>query len=257
MSINKYIITATTAMRGQTNGGLIYMFPTIFVRLIHLLPLMFLWRVIVDGGIDAGMSLVQLLTYTYVSTLLAEMLVVRTPASDWCFTGELVKLYTKPFSTIGQIIAHTVGGWLPMLLVFSLPMAIFAPVIGINIIPTTAWFFPSLLLCISLGFAFDIIFTCVTVRMKGQSWLVYSIRMAIAALFSGTMIPFQILPFGLTTFFELQPFGSLGGAPLSLLVGTTVPSRIIITQIIWNIVLWPIAIIWFKKSKEKQVSYGG
>jgi ABC-2 type transport system permease protein len=158
---------------------------------------------------------------------------------------------------IGQIIAHTIGGWLPLLLVFSLPMALFAPLIGIDILPMTVWFFPSLLLCISLGFAFDIIFTCVTVRMKGQSWLVYSIRMAIAVLFSGTMIPFQILPFGLATVFEFQPFGSLGGAPLSLFVGITSPARIIVMQVVWNIALWPIAILWFKKSKERQVGYGG
>ena len=233
------------------------MLPTVLVRLLYLLPLIFLWRVIVGGGVDAGMTLAQLLTYTYVSALLSEMLVVRTPASDWCYTGQLVNLYTRPFSETGQIISHTIGGWLPLLLVFSLPMAIFAPFIGISIIPVTLWFFPSLLLCISLGFAIDIIFTCVTVRMKGQSWLVYSIRMAITALFSGTMIPFIILPFGLATIFELQPFGSLGGAPLSLFVGTANIMQIIITQIVWNIILWPVAIIWFKKSKERQVSYGG
>jgi len=255
--MNKYVITAVTAMKGHTNGGIVYMLPTVLVRLAYLLPLMFLWRVIAEGGVDAGMTLAQLLTYTYISALLSEMLVVRTPASDWCFTGQLVTLYTKPFSTVGQIISHTIGGWLPLLLVFSLPMTILATFLGIGIIPATIWFFPSLLLCISLGFAFDLIFTCVTVRMRGQSWLVYSIRMAIAALFSGTMIPFQILPFGLAAFFELQPFGSLGGAPLSLFVGTAQASRIIIMQIFWNLILWPIAILWFKKSKERQVGYGG
>jgi ABC-2 type transport system permease protein len=93
--------------------------------------------------------------------------------------------------------------------------------------------------------------------MKGQFWLVYSIRMAIAALLSGTMIPFKILPFGLSAVFELQPFGSLGGAPLSLFVGTANAPKIIITQILWNLVLWPVAILWFKKSKERQVGYGG
>jgi len=255
--MNKYITTATTAMKGQTNGGIIYMLPTVLVRIIYLLPLMFLWRVVVDGGVDAGMTLAQLLTYTYVSTLLSEMLLVRTPALGWCYTGELITLYTKPFSAVGQIISHTVGGWLPMLLVFSLPMAVLAPLIGIDIIPITIWFFPSLLLCISLGFAFELIFISFTVRMKGQFWLVYSIRMAIAALLSGTMIPFQILPFGLTAVFELQPFGSLGGAPLSLFVGTANATRIIIIQIVWNIVLWPVAILWFRKSKERQVGYGG
>ena len=72
--------------------------------------------------------------------------------------------------------------------------------------------------------------------------------MAITSLFSGTVIPFRILPFGLTRFFELQPFGSLGGAPLSLFVGTAEPKQIILTQLFWNAVIWPTAILWFKKS---------
>jgi ABC-2 type transport system permease protein len=257
INIYKYIKTAQIAMRGQTNGGIIYLFPNILVNLMYLLPLMFLWRVIAGSGIDAGMSLSQLLTYTYINALLGEMLIVRTMASSWNYEGQLINLYARPAPVFGQIIAHTVGTWIPMLIIFSLPMLIIAPLFNITIIPATLWFFPSLILCISLGFAIDFIFACVTIRLRGMAWLGYSIRMAIASLFSGTVIPFRILPFGLTRIFEYQPFGSLGGAPLSLFVGTTDPARIIITQIVWNIILWTAAVLWFRQSKERQVSYGG
>ena len=257
MFFKEYIKTAQTAMRGQTNGGIIYMFPNILVNLLYLFPLMFLWRVIAGGGMDVGMSLSQLLTYTYVNALLSEMFVVRTSASSWNYEGQLISLFARPFPVFGQLIAQTVGGWIPMFLIFSVPMFMIAPLFGISVIPATLWFFPSLLLCISLGFAIDFIFACVTIRLRGMAWLGYSIRMAIVSLFSGTVIPFRVLPFGLTTIFEYQPFGSLGGAPLSLLVGTTDPAQIIITQIAWNIILWPVAILWFGKSKERQVSYGG
>ena len=255
--MQKYIITARTAMKGHTNGGIIYMFPDIIVKLMYLLPLMFLWRVLAESGTDTGMSLQQLLTYTYINALLSQMLVVRTLASSWNYDGQLINMYARPFPVFGQLIAQTAGGWLPMLLIFSLPMLIIAPLFGITIIPASFWFFPSLLMCISLGFAIDFIFACVTIRLRGMAWLGYSIRMAIISLFSGTVIPFRILPFGLTRVFELQPFGSLGGAPLSLFVGITEPVQIITVQIVWNIILWPIAIWWFAKSKERQVSYGG
>ncbi|MCL2605116.1 MAG: hypothetical protein FWD90_11615 [Defluviitaleaceae bacterium] len=255
--MRKYTVTAVTALRGQTNGGLIYLLPNIVVRLMYLLPLMFLWRVIASGETDAGMTLTQLLTYTYVNALLSEMLVVRTMASAWNYEGELINLYARPYPIFGQLIAQTVGGWAPMLLVFSLPMLAVAPLFGISVIPVTPWFFPSLLLCISLGFALDFIFACVTIRLRGMAWLGHSIRMAIVSLFTGTVIPFRILPFGLTRFFEAQPFGSLGGAPLSLFVGSADPTRVIAVQIAWNIILWPVAIIWFARSKERQVSYGG
>jgi ABC-2 type transport system permease protein len=257
MVINKYLKTAQISLRGQTNGGIVYLLPNVLVNLMYILPLMFLWRVIAGNGVDVGMSLSQLLSYTYLDALLSEMLVVRTMASAWNYDGEMISLFARPFPVFGQIISQTVGSWIPMFLIFSLPMILLAPILGINIVPATVWFLPSLLLCISLGFAVDFIFACLTVRMRGAAWLSYSIRMAIVSLFSGTVIPFKILPFGLTTLFEYQPFGSLGGAPLSLFVGTANPTQIIITQIAWNVLLWPVAVLWFKKSKERQVSFGG
>ena len=257
MIMRKHAATAITAMKGQINGGIIYMFPSILINVLYLLPLMFLWRVIAADGVDVGMTLEQLLTYTYINALLSQMLVVRTMASDWSYEGQLISLFARPASVFGQIIAQTVGGWIPMLLIFSLPMFFIAPLFGIAAAPATIWFFPALLLCVSLGFAIDFIFACLTIRLRGMAWLVNVMRMAVVSLFSGTVIPFRILPFGLTAFFEFQPFGSLGGAPLSLFVGTTNPAQIITTQIIWNIVLWPVAILWFAKSKERQVSYGG
>jgi len=249
--------TALLSLRAQTNGGLVYQLPNVAVRLMYLLPLLFIWRVIADGGTDVGMTLAQLLTYTYVNALLAEVLVVRTMASQWNYEGELISLLARPASVFGQLAAHTVGGWLPMFFIFSLPMLAVAPLFGIVVVPATGWFFVSLVLCISLGFALDFIFACVTIRLRGMAWLGHSIRMAIVSLFSGVVIPFRVLPFGLTRMFELQPFGSLGGAPLSLFVGTAEPLRIIAVQVAWNITLWPLAIVWFTRSKEVQVSYGG
>lgn len=257
MSLNKYSSTIIISMRKQTNGGIIYLFPNIIVRLMYLLPLMFLWRVLASQGVEVGMSLEQMLTYTLMNALLGEMLVVQTFMSSWNYEGQVLSLYLRPQPVFGQIIAQTIGEWIPMLLAFSIPMLFIAPLIGVTVIPATLWFFPSLLLCISLGFAIDFIFACLTIRLKGLSWLSHSIKMAIMTLFSGTVIPFKILPFELTKAFEYQPFGSLGGAPLSLFTGISDPVRIIPVQIFWNITLWTVAVVWFRKSKERQVSYGG
>jgi ABC-2 type transport system permease protein len=254
MNINKYIKTAQTALRGQTNGGIIYMLPQIILKIIYLVPLMFIWRVITANGVDAGRSLMQLLSYTYINALLGDILIVRTHINDWLFEG---MLFTRPMSVFGQVIAHTIGEWIPSLLLFSLPMAIIAPLFGIQILPSTFWVFPSLILCASLGFALEFLFFCVTVRLKNVSWLTSVIRGAIVSFFSVTVIPFKILPVGLDKWIAFQPFGSLGGAPLSLYIGTSEPVQIIITQIFWNIIFWSITIIWFNKSRERMVSFGG
>lgn len=253
----KYFKTAQISLRAQTNGGIWYLLPKILIRLVYLLPLMLVWRVLLESGAQADMSLTQMLSYTYLNALLTDLLVVRTQFSGWTYEGELVSLFNRPMPLFGQIIAQTVGEWIPMLLAFSLPMALFSPLFGVSLRPATPWFFISLLLCVSLGFAIDFVFACFTIRLKGMAWLVYMVRMSIIALFSGAVIPFQIMPFGLGRIFALQPFGSLGGASLSLFVGLAEPVPILLPQLVWNIVLWPTAYFFFQKTQEKMVSYGG
>jgi len=257
MSIYKYVKTAQTAFMGKTNGGIVYLFPQIILKIIYLVPLMFIWRILTAGGVDSGMSLPQLLSYTYVNALLTDMLIVKTYMTDWDFDSKSTALFTRPMPVFGQVISRTVGEWAPSLMMFSIPMALMAPLWGISVLPRTVWAFPSLLLCASLGFALEFLFFCVTLRLRNVSWLTQVIRTAVVSFFSGTVIPFRILPFGLDKWIGYQPFGSLGGAPLSLFVGTASPARIIPVQIFWNAVIWSITVIWFNKSKERMASFGG
>ena len=257
MNTCKYFFTARTAMRSQMSGGIVYMFPQILLKVVYLVPLMFIWRIVASEGTDVGMTLTQLLSYTYVNALFTDVLVVRTYMTDWDAANIGVALLARPVPVFGQVVARTAGEWAPSLLLFTLPMAAAAPLFGIDIIPRTLWALPSLVLCASLGFAMDIVFYCVTLRLRNVSWLIWVIRSAVVSFFSGTVIPFRILPFGLDRWMAFQPFGSLGGAPLSLYVGTAEPMQIIPVQIFWNVVIWGVTIIWFNKSKERMVSFGG
>jgi ABC-2 type transport system permease protein len=150
-----------------------------------------------------------------------------------------------------------VGGWLPELMLFSLPLVLIVPLFGVNIIPATVWFFPCLALSISLGFAIDFIFACFIIRMRNASWLAYTLRNAVTLLLSGAVIPFDLLPWGLGEVFKLLPFGSLAAAPLAVFTGMAEFIDVIFLQIFWNIILWPLAVLAFAKSREKMVSYGG
>lgn len=253
----RYYYTAKLSAIEKTNGGIIYLWPDILIKAFTLIPLVYLWRVVMSSGAEVGMTMSQMMSYTYASALLSEMLVVKTAATGWLSEGTLLKLYGRPLSVLGQLSALTVGRWVPMLLLFSLPMALVAPVFGISLMPASVWFFPSLLLCISLGFAVDCFFACLSIKLRNMSWLIDRIRMAIIALFSGTVIPIRLLPFGLDQWMRFQPFAALGGSPLSIFVGAADVRSTIIMQLVWNVVLWPLALLAFKKSQEGMVSYGG
>jgi len=231
--------------------------PGIFIKICTLIPLIFLWRVVMSSGVDVGMSLEQMLTYAFVSSILADMLVVQTAASGWLSEGVLMKLYGRPLPVFGQLAAQTVGGWMPELLMFSLPMTLIAPLIGVNLIPASPLFVLSLLLCVSLGFAMELMVACLSIKLRNMNWLIGRMRMAIITVFSGTIIPIRLLPFGLAEVMRFQPFASLGGAPLTIFVGSANIPETLALQVLWNLVLWPVALLVWKKSQEGMVSYGG
>jgi len=253
----KYIKTAQLSFLERTNGGLIYIMPSIFIKMCTLIALIYLWRVVMSSGVEVGMSLEQMLTYAFVSSILADMLIVQTRASGWLSEGVLMKLYGRPMPVFGQLAAQTVGGWVPELLLFSLPMILIAPLFGINLIPASPLFFPSLLLCISLGFAIELLFACLSIKLRNMNWLLGRMRMAIMTVFSGTIIPIRLLPFGLADVMRFQPFASLGGAPLTIFVGSADIAETLMLQVMWNLLIWPVAILVWKKSQEGMVSYGG
>ncbi|MDR0293709.1 MAG: ABC-2 family transporter protein [Oscillospiraceae bacterium] len=255
--MKKYLKTACLSALEKTNGGFVYLLPDVLIKIFTLIPLIFLWRVVMSSGAETGMTLPQMLTYTYLSALLADMLDVKTAASGWLSEGVLLKLYGRPMPVLGQLAAQTAGGWAPMLLLFSLPMALMAPLFGVSLVPVSPLFLASLPLCISLGFAVDFLFACLSIRLRGMTWLVNRMRMAIAAVFSGMVIPIKLLPFGMAEIMKYQPFASLGGAPLSVFTGAADARETIALQVIWNLILWPAALLVWKKSQEGMVSYGG
>ena len=255
--MHKYIKTAHMSALETTNGGAVYLTADVIIKIFTLIPLIFLWRAVMSSGVEVGMSFGQMLTYTYVSALLTDMLVVQSAASGWLSEGVLMKLYGRPMPVLGQLAAQTAGGWVPMLVLFSLPMALVAPLFGVNIIPASPLFIASLMLCVSLGFAVDTLFACLSIKLRNMSWLIGSIRLAIVTLLSGTIIPIRLLPFGLAEVMRYQPFASLGGAPLSIFAGTADVPQTLMIQVIWNLTLWPAALLIFRKSQEGMVSYGG
>ncbi len=256
-NILKYIKTAEMTARNQTNGGVIYLLPNYLIRLVYLLPLIILWRTLMNSGVDTGMTLSQMLSYTFISNLFGDLLNITSSLTHWIADSPLLSACQRPMTIYGNVISESLGKTFPGLILFSLPMLLIAPFLGINATPVSLWFIPSLILCISLGFAVEFIFGALLVYMINTSWIINSIRNAVIWLFSGAVLPFSILPSGLDKIMKYQPLGSLAGAPLSIYTGIESPIKIVCTQVIWNLILWPISILVFNKARERMVSNGG
>ena len=250
--------TARMCLKEKSYFGLANIIAQYLLRAAGLGALLMIWRSLFMQGADMqGLSLNQVYVYTILSTVLAPLLDVRTPASGWLHDGSVLKLYLRPRSLFAQLAAHTVGGWVLPLAILSFPVMGIALLCGVDLRPASLWFLPSLVLTVSLGFAVDYLFACLLIRLKNLEWCVHSLREGLSALLTGGLIPFAALPWGLGRWLELSPLGTLAGAPLALMAGIGEPARLIAAQLFWNLTLWPLALWAFRASRERMVSDGG
>lgn len=260
--MHKYLITSQLSATRALDGGLLYMLSGYLLKLARLVILLLLWRSLAVQGADLGeFTLPALLAYTLLASTLGEQLSIVTPATTAFWEGSIISRYLRPLPVLAQMMAETAGGWLPGLLLYSLPMLLISPLLGINlgtlVLTHGPLFALSLLLGISLGFAIDFLFAALVIYIKNASYQAYSIRRAITQLFSGAVIPFALLPWGIGSVLELLPFASVASAPLLIFVGTGDPLRLIGLQLVWNLILWPVTLVVFRRSQERMVSYGG
>lgn len=258
MNIRKYWTTVSLVARTRDYFGFVGVIGKYLLKLIRVVIMMILWKDLFMRGADTGgMTVEQVLSYTLMGAILEPMLDVRTPVSDWLHSGSILSNYIRPMGVFTQLTLDTIGSWAQPLIVFSLPALAAGMLLGIPVRPVTPWAFVSLLLAVSEGFAVDYLFACVLIRMKNLSWTVYSLRNALTVLLTGSVIPFSLLPWGLGNILQYTPLGTLAGSVLAIYTGMGDVKMILIVQLIWNIILWPLALYCFERSRERIMSYGG
>lgn len=260
--MKKYLVTAQLSATQAFDGGVLYIFSGYVLRWVRLIIMLLLWQSLAGQGADlGGFSIQQLLLYTMFSSIFREQLNIVTPIIDSFWDGSLVSRYLRPAPVLRQLMAETAGSWIPGLLLYSLPMLLVSAGMGMDLVSSLfhngPLFLTSLGLSISLGFAMDFLFAAMVIHLKNANYTAYVIRQAIVTLFSGALIPFALMPWGLGKVLTLLPFGSVTSAPLLIIVGTDNTLNLLGLQLLWNFVLWPLALMAFKSSQERMVSYGG
>lgn len=257
-TIRASLATMKLCLKEQTYFGFVYLVGQYVMQAAVLGALIMIWRSLFMQGVSTeGMTLNQLYVYTILSTALAPLLNVRTPASGWLHDGTMLGLYQRPAGVFMQLAAHSIGGWAMRLICLSVPVVVISAFCGVDLRPASPWFLISLPLAVLQGFAVDYLFACLLIRMHNLEWCVHCLREALTALFTGSLIPFAALPWGIGSWLQLSPLGTLAGAPLAIYTGLGDPAALLPAQILWNLILWPLAMYCFAASRERMVSYGG
>src|SRR5712691_8002014 len=133
------------------------------LRILRVLVLLALWRTILGGRESTGpMSLAAVLTYTVVAEVFAEQLSVRTTLNDAFWEGTLVMRFLRPMGLVRQLSAEMIGRWAIHFSLFSVPLFLLAPLLGVDPRPANPMagmlFVLSLALAILVGLAMEVIF---------------------------------------------------------------------------------------------------
>jgi ABC-2 type transport system permease protein len=232
------------------------------IRGLRVLVLLSIWRSILESRPDASpVPLAALLTYTVVSEAFASALSVHTRLSDSIWQGTLVHYFLRPAGVVRQFAAEASGQWAVDFVLFSIPLLLLAPLLGVDVAPASPLsallFVVSLLLAVAVGLAIEFIFAGFSLMTDQPIWLIEYVRRAIAGILSGALIPLAILPWGLGDLFGWLPFAATAWAPLAIYTGMQAAAPLLALQLAWVAVLWPLALALWSWNRENVVIHGG
>jgi ABC-2 type transport system permease protein len=235
---------------------------TYALRLLRVLVLLALWRSILNNGLaGTPISLSQVLSYTLIAEVFAEQLNVRTSLNDAFWEGSLVIRFLRPMGLVRQLSAEMAGRWAVDLVVFSIPLFAIAPWLGVDPRPSTpanaVLFLISLTLAIAVGLTMEMLAGAMIVALEQPVWLIEYIRRSIGLLLSGSLLPLAYYPWGIGEVFAWLPFAAMAWAPLAIYTGAGSPLRLLVGQLAWLSVLWPMSRWIWRSNREKLTSYGG
>jgi ABC-2 type transport system permease protein len=261
------------AATGGTADGAVFLLLDYLLRFLRVALLLAVWRVILAGGETVGGAAAvtaggaggltpdAVLTYTLVAAVFADPLSARLRLEEALWNGSIATRLLQPVSLVGHYAAEMVGGWLPGLVLFSLPLFLAAPLLGVDPLPAgpgAALLFPvSLGLGVAVGMAVDFILSALMVTWGWSVWEVERWRGALSTVLSGALLPLTVLPWNLGEVLVWLPTAAMAWAPLSVYTGTGDAPRLLAVQAGWALVLWAGAGWLWGRSRQKVVVYGG
>ncbi|HEX2033527.1 MAG TPA: ABC-2 family transporter protein [Chloroflexota bacterium] len=253
--------TASMEATSVTADGPLFLLDYV-LRCLRVALLLSIWRIVLAGrGPVGGMSLEAVLTYTLVAEAFASPLGGRTQLIDDLWSGAIVARLLQPAGLVGQLVARMLGGWVRELSLFSVPLLLAAPLLGVNPLPAggpaALLFGASLALGVAVGVALDFVMAALMVAWGWNRWDVDRLRAAVGAVLSGALLPLSLLPWGLGDVLTWLPFASQAWVPLSIYTGSGEVLSLLGRQLLWVAVMWPLARWLWRVNRQKVVIYGG
>src|SRR5215210_6875059 len=135
--LHKYWKTAAMAASSYIGDSPLFLIDYL-LRLLRVIVLLSIWRTILAGK-DAvsGMTLDAVLTYTLIAEVFAAQFSPRTTLDEVFWNGTIAGRLLQPFGIFNQFSADMFGRWLFEFGVFSVPLLLLAPLVGVSAVPAS------------------------------------------------------------------------------------------------------------------------
>jgi ABC-type uncharacterized transport system permease subunit len=260
-ALRRYRSTAGMAAASEVGESRLFLIDYL-LRFLRVAVLLSIWRLVLPrhGAVD-GMTLGAVLTYTLIAEVFHDQLACRTALPNEFWEGTITTRLLQPLGIVAHFVADMCGRWAVALALFSAPLLLVAPLLGVDPRPASTMagvlFVPSVALAVAVGLALEFFFLALTLALEQPVWLIERLRTAITAVLSGAVLPLALLPWGLGGVFAWLPFASMAAAPLQIYTGTGAPLTLLLIQAGWAVVLWPLALWLWRANRERLVGYGG
>src|SRR5512143_2481114 len=185
----------TAAMEATSLVGEDSLFVIQFLfRFLRVVVLLAVWRTVLEGRAEvSGMLPGAILTYTLIQEVFFDQLAPRTDIQWALHDGGIAMRFLQPLALVAQFSGQMFGRWWLGLALFSAPLMLAAPLLGVDPRPANvtagALFVVSLLLAVTVGVAIEFIFAALMVHFEGSAYVVGRVQVAVSLLLSGALIP--------------------------------------------------------------------
>lgn len=234
-------------------------------RIIEIVVYIFVWQAIYNQTGDAGgLTIFQMITYYILVFTLSSLSSwgVNEDMAHSIRSGNINKELLNPLSYFQYYFGINIGE-MGFALVVGIATFIICNIFWSITLPVSFMHFLLFVIVILLGIPVTFFFTMIigTVGFYSQSiWGMQILRKSIISIFSGIIAPITLFPQWFQVIANILPFKELIYTPINIWLGQIKISDIlfiILKQIVWIIILYVIAKLFFNHAVKKVTINGG
>jgi ABC-2 type transport system permease protein len=234
-------------------------------RVIEVMVYIFVWQAIYNQTGDAGgFTISQLVTY-YILTATLRPFALWGLNEDIAYsirTGKINKELLNPITYFQYYFGMNLGEMAFGLIIATLTFAV-CSIFWVITLPANIMSFILFLIVLILGIPITFFIQMIvgTVGFYSSSiWGMEILKNAVICIFSGIIAPITLFPMWFQKIANILPFKDLIYTPINIWLGQVPTNEIIfviLKQLIWTIILYVIAKIFFNYSIKKITINGG